>query len=142
MKIFIVCSTDFYNKVESIKKQLEKNGHDIILPNLYEQRNNKIEAEDLAWQNGYIAHTKFKVKMYNLSREKIKKIDALLVLNFDKNERKNYIGGATFLEMYNAFLENKKIYLLNEIPLGDLHDEISGFNPTILYGNLNLIGEK
>lgn len=43
-------------------------------------------------------------------------MDAVLTLNFDKNEKKNYIGGATFIEIYEAFMKNKKIYLYNEIP--------------------------
>lgn len=77
--------------------------------------------------------------MYKMRREKIKNVDALLVLNFDKENKKNYIGGATFLEMYNSFLENKKIYLFNDIPQGDLYDEIHGFEPTIISGNLDLI---
>lgn len=41
--------------------------------------------------------------------------------------------------MYNSFLENKKIYLFNDIPQGDLYDEIHGFEPTIINGNLDLI---
>ena len=31
--------------------------------------------------------------------------DAVLTLNFDKNGQKNYIGGATFLEVYDAWNE-------------------------------------
>ena len=66
-------------------------------------------------------------------------MDAVLVLNYDKNGNKNYIGGATFLEMYEAFMNDKKIYLYNDIPEGMLYDEIEGFSPVILNGNLDLI---
>ena len=52
---------------------------------------------------------------------------------------KNYIGGATFLEMYDAFRLGKKIYLYNDIPNGMLFDEIEGFGPIIIKGDLNLI---
>ena len=34
---------------------------------------------------------------------------------------------------------NKKIYLYNDIPLGMLFDEIEGFNPIIINGNLDII---
>lgn len=139
MKIFIVCSKSFYTKVEYIKQELEKKGHTIIVPNLYEERAKEVESESTAWRFGQTEHIKFKKNMYKMSREKIKNVDALLVLNFDKENKKNYIGGATFLEMYNAFLENKKIYLFNDIPQGDLYDEIHGFEPTIINGNLDLI---
>ena len=77
--------------------------------------------------------------MYRKSLETIKEMDAVLVLNYDKNGNKNYIGGATFLEMYEAFMNDKKIYLYNDIPEGMLYDEIEGFYPVILNGNLDLI---
>ena len=81
--------------------------------------------------------------MYKQSEETIKNMDAVLVLNYDKNKDgetyKNYIGGATFLEMYDAFRLNKKIFLINDIPEGMLFDEIEGFNPTVLNGNINLV---
>ena len=64
-------------------------------------------------------------------------------MNFDKEKDgqvlKNYIGGATFLEMYDAFRLGKKIFLYNEIPNGMLFDEIEGFNPIIINGNLDII---
>ena len=66
-------------------------------------------------------------------------MDAVLTLNFDKNGKKNYIGGSTFLELYEAFMKNKKIYLWNEIPEGILFDDISGFAPEIINGNLDLV---
>ena len=73
-------------------------------------------------------------------------MDAVLVLNFDKEKdgkiSKNYIGGATFLEMYDAFNLDKEIYLYNDIPEGMLYDEIEGFGPTVIKGNLSLVYKK
>ena len=63
----------------------------------------------------------------------------MLVLNFDKNGQKNYIGGATFLEMYDAFRLDKKIFIYNDIPEGMLNDEIIVFSPVVLNGNLLLM---
>ena len=80
-----------------------------------------------------------------MSRNKIKDVDACLVLNFDKTKRGttyyNYIGASTFLEMYEAFMGDKKIYLYNDLPDKNnmLYDEIKGFNPVILNGNLDKI---
>ena len=58
-------------------------------------------------------------------------------------ERKNYESelnsGATFLELYEAFMANKKIYLYNDIPEGMLYDEISGFSPIVINGDLSLV---
>ena len=77
--------------------------------------------------------------MFKQSKDVIEKMDAVVTLNFDKNGKKNYIGGATFLELYEAFMADKKIYLYNDIPEGMLYDEISGFSPIVLHGNLDLI---
>lgn len=41
--------------------------------------------------------------------------------------------------MYDAFRLGKKIFLYNDIPTGMLYDEIEGFNPIIINGNLELI---
>ena len=77
--------------------------------------------------------------MFKLSRDVILTQDAVLVLNFEKNGVKNYLGGATFLEMYEAFMNNKKIFLYNDIPEGILKDEICGFAPILIHGDLNLV---
>lgn len=63
----------------------------------------------------------------------------MLVLNFKKAGISNYIGGATFLEMYDAFRLNKKIFLYNDIPDGILRDEIVGFSPILIKADLNKI---
>ena len=65
--------------------------------------------------------------------------DAVLVLNFEKNGMENYIGGATFLEMYDAFRLGKKMYLYHPVPEGILRDEIVGFHPILIDEHLELI---
>ena len=77
--------------------------------------------------------------MFRMSEKRIAEMDAVLTLNFDKNGVKNYIGGATFLELYVAFMKNKKIFLYNPIPEGMLYDEIAGFMPTVINGNIELV---
>ena len=90
--------------------------------------------------NEYIQFFK---EMYYESKEKISLVDAVLVLNYDKEKngevQKNYIGASTFLEMYEAFMQNKKIYLMNDIPNNMLYDEIKGFNPVVINNNLSNI---
>jgi len=139
MKIFVICSKKFYNKIEKIKDKLENMGHEIYLPNCYDAPDTEAKMKTL----GKEKHQKFKEQMYKQSEEIIKSVNAVLVLNFDKEKDgkilKNYIGGATFLEMYDAFRFNKKIYLLSDIPVGILTDEIEGFNPIIINGNIDLI---
>ncbi len=142
MKLLIICSKKFYPRIEEIKKGLEENGIEVFLPNCYDDP----DTEDKMRALGYEEHQKFKARMFKQSEEIISQMDAVFVLNFDKEKNgetlKNYIGGATFLEMYDAFRLGKKIYLFNDIPEGMLFDEIEGFCPTITNGNLKLIKKK
>ena len=103
------------------------------MPNCYDA------PETESKYRGTSKHSSWKASMFKRSKETIEKMDAVLVLNYDKHNQKNYIGGATFLEMYDAFCLNKKIYMLHDIPDGMLRDEIIGFNPTIIYEDLILI---
>lgn len=135
MKILIICSKAFYKDIAPIKEKLESKGHIVELPNSYYEP----DAEKKSWELGKKEHAEFKAKMFRMSEERIANMDAVLTLNFEKNGKKNYIGGATFLEIYEAFMKNKKIYLYNDIPEGMLYDEISGFNPIVIKGNLDLV---
>ncbi len=65
--------------------------------------------------------------------------DAILVLNFEKNGQPNYIGGATFLEIFRAFNADKKIFLFNSIPENIFKDELLGMNPVVINGDLSKI---
>ena len=139
MKILIICSTSFYDKIKPIKEELENKGYALKMPNCYDEPvtnedNKKMTEEE------YMAFFK---RMYYESRDNIANVDAVLVLNYDKTKEgkkyKNYIGASTFLEMYEAFMQNKKIYMINDYQDNMLYDEIKGFNPIILNGNLDLI---
>lgn len=135
MKIFIICSKRFYDKIPKIKEDLEGLGHNITLPNCYDNP----ETEDNYRKMGGEEHALWKADMFRHSIDVIDANDAVLVLNFEKNKIKNYVGGATFLEMYDAFRLKKKIYMYNDIPDGILKDEIIGFGPIILNSNLSNI---
>lgn len=142
MKILIICSKRFYSSIPNIKSELENNNIEVFLPNCYDDPT----TEEKMWNLGKEEHQKFKARMYKQSEDTIKSMDAVLVLNFDKNTgdkiEKNYIGGATFLEIYDAFRLNKMIYLYNDIPKGMLYDEIQGFDPIIINGDLSKVKEE
>ena len=133
MKILLICSKAFYDKLSCLKNELEKLNHIVFMPNCYDAPQTESKYR------GTNEHSEWKAKMIKHSEEVIKNMDAVLVLNYDKNNQKNYIGGATFLEMYDAFRLGKQIYMLHDIPSGMLKDEIIGFNPTIIHEDLNLI---
>ena len=135
MKILIISSASFYDKIPPIKEYLEKKGFELLMPNTYDNPN--LEKE--VWKKGFKAHAQLEKELFKLSEKKIKSVDAVLCVNFEKRNIENYIGGATFIEIYEAFKNNKKIYLYHDIPKGMLYDEIAGFDPIIINENLDLI---
>ncbi len=135
MKIFIISSASFYDRISPIKEYLEKKGFDVIMPNTYESPN----LEQEVWQQGHQAHADLIKKLFKMSEEKIANVDAVLCINFKKRGVENYIGGSTFIEIYEAFKNGKKIFLYHDIPVGMLYDEIAGFDPIIINENLDLI---
>ncbi len=135
MKIFMIASKHNYHRIEEIKIELEKKGHIITLPNSFDDP----FIEEKFKLESYEKHQKFKAEMFLLQRKKVADNDAVLVMNFEKHGVPNYLGGATFLEMYEAFMQDKKIFMYNPIPTGILKDEIEGFNPIIINGKLELI---
>jgi len=135
MNIFIICSKHFYDKIPSIKEKLESRGDVVTLPNCFEDPGTEKRFRDA----GKETHAQWKSSMLAHSADVIAKQDAVLVLNFEKNGIKNYIGGATFLEMYDAFRLGKKIFMYHDLPEGILHDEINGFAPILIEENLDLV---
>jgi len=135
MKIFIACSKHFYHKIREIKNNLEQRGHEVALPNSYDNPFKEEEIKNLSKEE----HIKWKASMMKKDKVSIEPNDAVLVLNFEKNGQPNYIGGATFLELYKSWELNKKIFLFNAIPDCKLKDEIIGMDPTVINGDLTKI---
>ena len=135
MKLFIICSKAFFKDIKSIREYFLEKGVEVHVPHTYDNP----DEEDRMRGLGKVEHANFKARMFKLSEEKIKEMDAVLVLNFEKHGIPNYIGGSTFLEMYEAFKGGKKIYLYNPIPDGLLYDEIEGFSPIIINGDLSKV---
>ncbi len=135
MKIYICCSKHLYHHISTIKEELEKRGHIITLPNSYD---NPLQEEKIKEQSKE-AHIKFKSLMLKIQGEKVKQNEAVVILNFEKKGQQNYIGGATFLEIFKAFELGKKIFLINPIPDNIFKDELIGMNPVILNKDLSKI---
>ena len=133
MKIFLICSKRFYPDLPPVRKALERAGHTVVLPNSYDapETESRLRGtpEPAAW----------KAKMIRRSEAVIGESDAVLVVNNEKDGAKGYVGGATFLEIYDAFRLGKKIFFLNPLPEGMLRDELIGFSPVILNGDLSKV---
>lgn len=136
MKIVICGSMKVSVKMLEVGDELQKFGHKIILP-----RHTREYAEMKT--SDHIHNESVKNKINNdLIRnyyEKIKTSDAILVVNCDLNGVAGYVGGNSFLEVGFAHVLNKKIFLLNNIPVCSFTDELIAMQPIILDGELTKI---
>ncbi|MDD4931802.1 MAG: hypothetical protein PHG66_06700 [Candidatus Colwellbacteria bacterium] len=135
MRIFICCSKHIYDRIPPIFDKLTSAGHLVTLPNSYDDPGMEEKMRALSEEE----HRKWKAEMIRLQEEKVRGVDAILVLNMEKHGIDNYIGGATFLEMFKAFELGRPIYLWNPIPENILRDEIQGFGVKVINGDLSLI---
>ncbi|NCN86812.1 hypothetical protein GW932_03185 [archaeon] len=135
MKIIILCSKHFYSQIPKIKEHLEKNKHKLKMPNSYDDPFKEEKMKKLSEKE----HIIWKGEMLKKDEENISPQDAILVLNFEKNKIPNYIGGATFLEIYTAWRLNKKIFFYNPLPNCSFTDELIAMQPIILNGDLSRI---
>jgi len=146
MKITICGSIAFIDEMVKAKNELETMGHSVETPPLeisgedgkmisvkdyYAIRKSAKDEEVWVWQE--------KERRIREYFDKINWSDAILVLNYDKNNISGYIGGNTFLEIGVAFYLKKKIFLLNQIPDISYKEELLGMMPTVINGDLSKI---
>ena len=136
MKIGIIGSMQFVDKMLLVYDDLKAMGHESFLTDLHKNLIGKTDDE--------IEKIKLYQK-YNLDaiREfwrEMQGADAVLVLNFDKNGIKNYVGGNTLMEIGFAHVLNQKIFLWNPIPeMSYCKTEIEAMKPVIINGDLKKI---
>ena len=136
MKIYLAASKSFYDKFPEKKAKLEALHHEVILPSTAEDS----EIEHRVWrEGGHEAHVELLRKLFQDSEDRIKASDAIYLLNYEKHGVPGYVGGATLIELYIAYREHKKIFLEEDVEKGPMYDEIMGFDPVFVRGNLELI---
>ncbi len=136
MRIGIIGSMQFTEKMLDVRDKLRRLGHDAFVTNLHKAFVGKSDEE------------KEKIKLYqkyhmDAIREfwrEMQDADAVLVLNLDKNGIKNYIGGNTLMEIGFAHVLNQKIFLWNPIPnIPYYKTEIEAVKPIIINRDLSRI---
>lgn len=77
---------------------------------------------------------------FNVHYANILASDAVLIVNGTKNGVANYIGGNALIEMGQAYVNDKKIFLLHAIPQDLPYTaEIVAMDPICLHGDLRKI---
>lgn len=136
MKIGVIGSMQYTEKILGVRDELIKLGHDAFVTNLAEPFVGKTDDEKemikIEQKNNQDAIKEF----WDLMQE----ADAVLVMNLDKGSVKNYIGGNTLMEIGFAHVLNQKIFLYNPIPdIPYYKSEIEAVKPIIINGDFSMI---
>jgi hypothetical protein len=132
MKITVAGSMSFARDMLEIKKKLEEKGHSIIIPvNTEKYVDGSIEMEN--------KQEKIELDLIRKYFNEIKNCDGIFIINKDKNNIQNYIGGNSLIEMAFAHVLNKRIFLSNSIPQMSYSDEIEAMKPIIINGDLEKV---
>jgi hypothetical protein len=126
----------FTDKMLKVKEELNNLGHDAFITDLHKsmigKTDDEIEKIKLHQKNNMDAIREFWRIMQGA--------DAVLVLNFDKNGIKNYVGGNTLMEIGFAHVLNQKIFMLNPVPeMSYCRTEIEAVKPIIINKDLTKI---
>ena len=136
MKIGIIGSMQFTEKMLEVRDKLINFGHNAFITNLHESLVGKTDEE----KEKIKLHQKYNMDAIREFWRAMQGADAVLVLNYDKNGIKNYIGGNTLMEIGFAHVLNQKIFLLNPIPEIPYYEtEIKAVKPIIINGDFSLI---
>jgi len=143
--IVICSSASFYKQVLKTRDALKKNGFNVAVPLTAGKMERSGDFDVSTYKTWYGDASTYGRKTF-LTRHHFNKIvkgDSILVLNYEKNGKSGYIGGAVLSEMAIALHFNKKIYILNPIQEDvSYKEEILGMRPTILNGDITLISRS
>ncbi len=136
MKIGIIGSMQFTDKMIEVREKLRVFGHDAFIADLHKTMVGKTDYEIEKIK----LHQKYNMDAIREFWNMMQGADAVLVLNYDKNGIKNYVGGNTLMEIGFAHVLNQKIFMLNSIPeMSYCKTEIKAVKPIILNGDFSKI---
>ncbi len=139
MKIAIIGSMNFAEDMVKIQKQLKEIGHASTTPIGTESN-----LADTTLSDNLDGSLEFCIT-HDIMRKNFQQVadsDAVLVLNYKKNDIQGYIGVSALLEMGIAHYLQKKIFLMQQTP--DFKEarwahEVAIMQPTIIRGDLTKI---
>ncbi len=144
-RIVICASASFYKQVIEVRDELKKLGFAVSIPLTAGKMEKLGDFRVERVKTWYQDSSMYKRKTF-LTKHHFKKIiegDSILVLNYEKNGKPGYIGGAVLAEMAIALHFGKKIYILNPIQEDvSYKEEILGTLPIILNGDLGGLASR
>ena len=143
-RIYVLGSNSFVIKMVECKDKLVDMGYNGWIHQDYDDHvKGKVKAiPDTHGLPGESADFKRAHDYINQHYRHILESDIILFVNDEKKGIKNYIGGNVLMEMGMAYVNNKKMFLLNEIPSESAYlDEIKAMDPIPLHGDLKNIAK-
>ncbi|HEY4506275.1 MAG TPA: hypothetical protein VJJ24_02425 [Candidatus Paceibacterota bacterium] len=136
MKIGVVGSMQFTEKMIEARDELIRRGHDAFVTKLATPLIGKSDEE----KEKIKLHQKNNLDAIKEFWKMMQGADAVLVMNFDKHGIQNYIGGNTLMEIGFAHVLDQKIFLLNPTPeIPYYKSEIEAMKPVVINGDYSLI---
>jgi nucleoside 2-deoxyribosyltransferase len=136
MKIVICGSMALVKEMIVQEELLVAAGHEVVLPDFTREYAQMDSLEEIHKES---AKNKIEHDLIRGYYKSIQESDAILVVNGERKGIAGYVGGNTFLEMGFAFVLEKPIYLLHEIPKMGHEDEIVAMMPVLLSGDVSKI---
>ena len=119
MKRIVLCgSRTFKDYIINIGRKLEQEGFEVVIPKEF-----------------FTPMPKREHSMLHFSEIQNERTDYVLIINEDKNGKKNYIGANSFAEIAMGFYFGKKVFLKNDI-YEPYADELIGWGVIPLKGHL------
>lgn len=128
-KITICSSMQFSNEIFIAAETLRQNNFEVLTPELSEK---SISYNSFTTEQQRTEKRKFIDNHF----QRIQQSSSILVLNYDKNNIKGYIGSNTLMEIGVAFAFGKMIYILNEPGEQACKEEVLALASIVLNGNL------
>lgn len=139
-KTIVICSSaSFYKEVIETEKKLKELGFKVKVPLTATKMKNTGDFKVETYKTWMERPEDYKRKAYLTKKHfiEVEKGDITLVLNYKKNGKNGYIGGAVLMEMAIAFYLKKPIYILNPIDeTSKYKEELYGMFPKIINGDL------
>jgi len=133
MKIGIIGSMHFSEKMLGVAEDLKRLGHEPILSNFVQLFPGKDDTE----KEKIKLEQKFEEDAMKRDWATMEKADALLVINLERHGIANYIGGNTLFELAAGYFNGKQIFLYNPIPdISYYKTELEAVKPVILKKDL------
>lgn len=119
MKRIVLCgSRTFKDYIINIGRKLEQEGFEVVIPKEF-----------------FTPMPKREHSILHFSEIQNERTDYVLIINEEKNGKKNYIGANSFAEIAMGFYFGKKVFLKNDI-YEPYADELIGWGVIPLKGHL------